>query len=219
MEDEAELQDLFFLALIVGPLGSVIVLDSVLYDGWRQMYFLYPAFVLVTLRGWVALWNWRPRALGNAWPAVVAAGTALSLLHTAWWMSRAHPYQNVYLNALAGREARMRFDLDYWGLTNREALQFIVDKDQRSSIRVWPGSWTPLATSALMLQWPDRSRIRVVSAEADADYIVTTYRGDQRDYASTNSSYQLFHQIAVDDEIVNSTYVRIPERQGSTDGK
>ncbi len=207
-QDEAGLQDLFFLALIVGPLLSVIVLDSVLYDGWRQMYFVYPAFVLVASRGWVALWNWRPGALGRAWPALVAAGTVLSLLHTAWWMARAHPYQNVYLNALAGRDVRLRFDLDYWGLTNRAALQYIVDRDARPAIHVWPGSWTPLATSTLMLPWSDRVRIRVVSAADDADYIVTNYRGDQRDPASTNPSFELFRHLTVDDEIVNSTYVR-----------
>ena len=107
---------------------------------------------------------------------------------------------------------KTRFDLDYWGLTNREALQAILAEDERPSIQVWQGSWTPLATSALMLQWSDRTRIHVVPEQADADYIVTNYRGDQRDYAAANQDFELFRQITVDGEIVNSTYVRTPAK-------
>jgi hypothetical protein len=213
-KDEGELQDLFHLALVVGPLASVIALDSVLYDGWRQMYFLYPAMVLVALRGWVLLWNWRPRERASAWPRVVGAGTVLALLHTCWWMARAHPYQNLYLNVLAGRNAKARFDLDYWGLTNGEALQAIVDADERPLIRVLAGSWTQLGTSALMLRGSDRARLRVARDEAEADYIVTNYRFDQG--AAENPAFELFRQIRVDDEVVHSTYVRRdPQGSGS----
>lgn len=211
-KDEGELQDLFFLALLLGPLASVIVLDSVLYDGWRQMYFLYPGIVLVALRGWVQLWNWQPSALGNAWPRVVGVATAICLLHTTWWMARAHPHQNLYVNALAGRDVRKRFDMDYWGLTNREALQAIVDADERPSINVWPGSWTPLGTSALLLTGSDRARVQVVKDEAKADYIVTNYRGNQSDYGS-DPEFELFRHIEVDGEIVSSTYVRKEPRE------
>jgi hypothetical protein len=31
----------------------------VLYDGWRQLYFIYLVLLLV-LRGLVAAWRWRP---------------------------------------------------------------------------------------------------------------------------------------------------------------
>ena len=40
--DEAGLQDVFFLGLFAGPLLAVIALHSVLYDGWRQLYFILP---------------------------------------------------------------------------------------------------------------------------------------------------------------------------------
>ena len=67
-----------------------------------------------------ALLGWRPGKLRSGWLGVVALGTALSLAHVGHWMARAHPYQNLYFNALAGPDPKMRFDADYWGLTNRE---------------------------------------------------------------------------------------------------
>ena len=45
--------DFVFLALSVGPILIVVLLDSVLYDGWRQIYFVYPALVLTAMRGLV----------------------------------------------------------------------------------------------------------------------------------------------------------------------
>ena len=36
-------------------------------------------------------------------------------------MIRDHPYQNVYFNLLAGSDKRHRFELDYWGLSYKEA--------------------------------------------------------------------------------------------------
>ena len=45
------LQDLFFLLIIIISLGSVIILNSSLYNGWRHMYFIYPSIVMVSLVG------------------------------------------------------------------------------------------------------------------------------------------------------------------------
>ena len=37
---------MIYLLCLAGPVISVIVLHSVLYDGWRQIYFIYPSFGL-----------------------------------------------------------------------------------------------------------------------------------------------------------------------------
>jgi hypothetical protein len=47
----------------LGPLVVVVVLHSALYDGWRQLYFIYPVLLLLALRGLVTVWRWRP-----SWP-------------------------------------------------------------------------------------------------------------------------------------------------------
>ena len=120
---------MFFLGLFVGPLLAVIGLHSVLYDGWRQLYFVYPAFLLLAVRGWVAVVRWhlhRPW-----WPRALYVSTALCLLGTASQMVRDHPLQNVYFNLLAEPAVDQRFELDYWGVGYRKDLEYIIG--QRSS--------------------------------------------------------------------------------------
>jgi hypothetical protein len=68
----SEWQDLLFLSLGLGPLAAVIGLHSVLYSGWRQLYFIYPMLLLVGLRGLVAVWHWQPLGLASQ-PALLAA--------------------------------------------------------------------------------------------------------------------------------------------------
>jgi hypothetical protein len=85
-QNETELQDLLFLSLAMVPVASVIVLNSVLYDGWRQLYFIYPAFVLVSLRGWVRCSAGVPGSCGAAGSASWRSGppSPWPTLDTGW---------------------------------------------------------------------------------------------------------------------------------------
>ena len=121
-------------------------------------------------------------------------------------MVRAHPYQNVYFNVLAGKDWKSHFDLDYWGLCNRRALEFILEHDSRPAIRVWRGSRMPLEISLHMVEQADRARIQVVRNEAEADYIITNYHGNSTDYAASGKGHSLFYQISIGDEIILSIY-------------
>jgi hypothetical protein len=203
---DAELQDVIFLTIFTGPIVAVIAFHSVLYNGWRQMYFVYPAFLLLALAGLVTSW----RALDHRFPAfarpLLVALSFLSLADTAAWMVRAHPYQNVYFNVLAGKDWKSRFELDYWGLGNRRALEYILEHDSSPVIKVWPGSRTPLEVYLHMVEKADRPRIQVVRNEAEADYIITNYQGNSTDYAASGKGHSLFHQISIGDEVILSIY-------------
>jgi hypothetical protein len=52
---ENQLFDILFLLHFLLPLTLIIVMHSIVYDGWRQVYFVYGGGVLVALRGMVAL--------------------------------------------------------------------------------------------------------------------------------------------------------------------
>lgn len=204
---EAELQDLFFLGLVVVPLVAIVVLQSVVYGGWRHLYFVYPAFLLIAVKGWHLLWNASP-----AWPIARAAlvlATALSMLHVAAWMWRAHPLQNVYFNVLAGSNHKARYDLDYWGLANRMALEYILRHDPSPTITVGADSETPVHSAIDMIAPADRRRIREAGAGEVAGYVITNYHGDKEsDESRRRRGYELFHEIVVDGEVVLSIFKR-----------
>ncbi len=178
--DENGLQDLLFLALFMGPLAAVILLHSVLYDGWRQLYFVYPALLLLGLRGWVAAARWRPRWAG--WPRALYVATGLALLLTAGQIVAAHPLQNVYFNVLAGSDVEHRFEMDYWGVGYRQDLEYIVRHDARPRIKINETAPEPAKFNALMLPPAQRDRLLFVDNTDSADYVVTNYRWHPEDY-------------------------------------
>ncbi|WP_353203104.1 glycosyltransferase family 39 protein, partial [Polynucleobacter sp.] len=131
--NDAQLQDLLFLGLFCAPLLAVIMLHSILYNGWRQMYFIYPAFLLVSIRGLISLW-----ALSNTKQLARRILIALvigSMGFTSYWMVRWHPYQYLYFNVLAGPFAK-RFDVDYWAVAYRPVLAKIVGQDPKASYSI-----------------------------------------------------------------------------------
>ena len=210
---DSELQDVIFLGLFASPLFAVIVLHSVLYDGWRQMYFLYPAFLLGALKGWITLWRALEHRFGVVSKCLLVVIMLLSLVHTATWMVKVHPFQNVYFNIAVGKDWKNHFEMDYWGLSNRQALEYILEQDNNPLIKIYPGSALFLDKSLPIIKPLGRSRIRVVDNEADADYILTNYRLNATDYASPAKRHVLFYQIRIGDEVIYSIFKRRPSQE------
>jgi hypothetical protein len=207
-KDDEELQYTVFLGLFVAPIATVIFLHSVLYDGWRHLYFVYPAFLLLAIRGWLSLWGndsvWTIRR------SLLAVVTAISIVHTAAWMWRAHPFQNVYFNTLAGTSLRSRYELDYWGLANRKALEYILSNDHSEIIYVRSDSFTPLSGAFNMIDAQESKRLRYSNDRNLSKYVVTNYRlVKDPDDAKFAKDYDLFYQIRVDDEVILSVFRRM----------
>lgn len=200
--DEQGWQDVFFLGFFVGPLLAVMLLHSVLYDGWRQLYFIYPAFLLVAMRGWVAAAKWRPGWAG--WPRLLYAGTALSLALTAAQMVRDHPLQNVYFNLLAGPNVERRFEMDYWCLGYRQDLTHIVEHDARPVINVFAPGPNSAEMNSLLLPPAQRARLRFVEQPENADYFMTNYRSPS--YRHYLYPYDEVYQIWADGRRVHSVF-------------
>jgi hypothetical protein len=203
--DDGELQDIIFLGLFAAPIATISIIHSVVYDGWRQMYFVYPAFLLVATKGWMDLWS--ILSTRNDYRTGLIALTTISMMRTALWMWNAHPLQNVYFNLFAGSNWKARYDLDYWGLGNRQALEYILAHDHSPFINVTADSWTLLETSFLMLKPEDRKRIRLADDKLVPSYLLTNYRSARKtDNSQYNRDYDLFYQIRVDEEVILSVF-------------
>ena len=184
--DEENQQDLFFTALLVVPLLAVIVLKSVLYDGWWHLYFVYPALLLVALRGWVLVWHWLHQArLPRFASLALSVATGLSMTTTAYQIVAAHPNQQVYFNQLAGRNVATTYELDYWGLSFRQGLEYITAHDTRPRITVMANAQVePVARlNWNLLPAADRQRLEFTKSVAEADYFISNYRWHPGPYA------------------------------------
>ena len=174
--------DFIYLALITFAIGGAILFKPVLYDDWRQMYFIYPVFILIAVSGlWSVLPRWerpfRKPAWGVAMPiAFVCVG--FSLIWTARTMVAMHPYQNVYFNRLAGAsmdEIKSNYDLDYWGLSYRQALEYIAANDKNERITLHAANY-PARANVNILEEKDRKRFIFVDSLKDATYFLGNFR-------------------------------------------
>jgi hypothetical protein len=198
-------QDFIFLALCLGPVLAVIVLHSVLYDSWRQLYFIYPAFLLLCVRGFVFLSSLTLRSIVLKYILYVI--TCLALGFYANWIRINHPYQFSYFNIFAGQDIRYRFDVDYWGVGNRRALEDLLKKDQRSHITIYPVSLTVLHNSFMLLPENMRSRVSLAKSAEESNYILTNYRNiKESDDQKLKALYPIFYQIKVDSEPIITIY-------------
>ena len=185
-------EELIVLCWFFLPIAAVIAMGSALYDAWRQLFFIYPAFVLISLIGVKFLFGLAGRRGGKVTRALIAALIAASLAHTAFFMARHHPHQNVYFNALAGGmdAAKRNFDLDYWGLSYRQALEHIVMSDNREVIKVYVPD-PPGVYNSFILPVRDRKRIVFVDSPEKADYFVTVYRWHPGEYPYGDPVYSV----------------------------
>jgi hypothetical protein len=181
-----EWQDLLFWGAGAGPIVAVIVLHSVLYDGWRQLYFAYPPLLLLALRGLVAAWRWRPPGLvpQAGWQGALALGVATCLAGTVGTMAQLHPLENLYFNALAGPHPEQRYEYDYWGLSFRQGLAWVLRHDSRPRIVVRTNLGATDVMNWHLLPPADRARLIILRyREEPADYFMTTYRYHPQPYS------------------------------------
>lgn len=190
---DGEWQDLLFWALGLGPLLAVIVLHSVLYDGWRQLYFVYPPLLLLALRGLVAAWRWQPPwlALRAGWPLLAGVGIAGNLVVISRDMVRLHPLECLYFNTFAGTHPELRYEYDYWNLSFRQGLEWIVRHDARPHIRVRSNNEAADLMNSYLLTPAEQARLLIMRDRGPADYLLTTYRYHWQPYPYGRPVYGL----------------------------
>jgi hypothetical protein len=128
--------------------------------------------VLCMLKGWEML----KYVLGERRFLILAAAVII-VLEPVWFVIKAHPNEQVYFNFMAGpkHELHKRYDMDYWGLSYRHGLEYILDKDDRNNIVVFAND-EPGWLSHRFLLPEDARRIRMVEKVDGADYILTVFR-------------------------------------------
>lgn len=187
---------LYFLCF-AGPVTSVLLLHPVIYDDWRHFYFIYPAFVLLAVYG-ISLIP-RPR-LRTATAALLGVQTVVVLV----FMIAAHPFQQVYFNNFVSHKdesLRKNFELDYWGVSAKQALEDILERDTSTVIRLVNCS-TPIADNVSFL--PPAQRKRFVIGEQLPAYFITHFRYHPQDFD--------YPHIFLDRKVLGSTIVRINAR-------
>jgi hypothetical protein len=161
-------------AWFFGPLVAIIVFDSVVYDGWRHAFFVYPAFLLLALFGFDQILRIGKR---KAWVLGFVVVIGLDVIATVFGMIVHHPHQNGYFNPLvrAAGGAEGRFDIDYWGLSYRAGLEHVLRVTPEGSVRVAVLN-SPGIYNANILPRHQRERLIFEEDRSRAEYFLTNFR-------------------------------------------
>ncbi len=197
----------FLLAMmwLVIPVAVVILLRSVLYDGWRHMYFIYPAYLLIALYGLQNLLTIKSKRISrDSFQLVILLLVVIELAFPLGFMLHNHPYEHVFFNRLAGSdysEIKKKFEMDYWGLSYRQTLEYLLLHDNRPLIKLKADN-SPGELNALLLPTEDRQRLSFVKSIDETDYFITNFRWHPEDY-----HYDKYHEIMVEDVSINAIYI------------
>lgn len=168
--------DLLVTGWLVLPLAAVIGLHSSIYDGWRHLYFIYPALLLLAIRGGLAIVQlarrgagWRRLALGLS---LLAGAEALL---TAGRMAYMHPHQQTYFSYLPRHLVAPLFERDYWGVSYRQGLEYLVSQHPVGPIYVEPAGEMPFENNKIWLSEDDRSRV-LRGPNMPGRYFIVAYR-------------------------------------------
>jgi len=177
--------DLLLIGWLLCPVLSVIVLKSTLYDGWRHLYFVYPALLLLAVRGLMLI----RQALKRPSVRWLAAGLlvlfSFETLRTTGRMVRLHPYEHLYFNHLSAPIVEQQFERDYWGLAFRQGLEWVLAHDPAASITVSSDVQDMLYANTLLLSSAEQARLRLVpkgSPLPPARYFLANYRWHPQPY-------------------------------------
>jgi hypothetical protein len=103
---------------------------------------------------------------------------AAFLVHVAATMVQYHPFQNVYFNLFAGPDLEAiqdRYEVDYWGLSCRQGLEWLVQADPSPQIRVF-GGYHPTLVNTLILPANVRQRIRFTDTMEASQFSLNNFR-------------------------------------------
>lgn len=182
--------NLLMIGWLLGPLIIIVVLHSGLYDTWRHVYFVYPAMVLLAVRGLQMLMIWlrvSRSTMIQRLTLLLLILVGLETIRTAIRMVRLHPYEHLYYSFLPAKTIEQQFERDYWALSFRQGLEWLLAHDHSAQVGVsitWPHTH-PLYNNGLIMPAAQRARILYVPEPKRGRYYITTYRWHPQSYADS----------------------------------
>ena len=176
------------------------------YDGWRQIYFLYPLIIILGLYGLEYLKRIIKNTIIIKFLFIIVF---LELIFLSIWNYKNHPYQFVYFNPIFKSLTKNNFELDYWGISNRSVLEQIFHINEKNDFKVVTISYTSLNDSLRILDPKIREKISIVYDLNDADYVIDNHR---KKWSSTpgeenlEKNFSIIYSLIVDGNIINTVY-------------
>ena len=200
-----EKKDFFILFNVTSIIFYLVTSEIVLYNGWRHVYFINIFIVYFAVYGFYQIdINLKLRSIRKFQFITVT----LCLVFIVYKMIIYHPYQNIYFNNFFSKNAHEKFEVDYWGLSGKKFLEYIINLEKNNKlIKIGTASYLPLERSTKLLNEKDRKKISIIGQNfQDADYLFTNFMSEVD--KNSDDKYKIPDNFSkIDELIINDTVV------------
>lgn len=162
---------LLVVVTFLGPLAAIFIYNSVLYNGWRHSYFIYPSMLLIAVNALPKLVTISKSILGVLGKKLIVTVLCIYISYIAYVTYQLHPYQQDYFNCLAGQEIHQNFDIDYWGLSNKEGIGYLIEKEGTQTFSIGTHIKYPVILNTNNFTQKERRSIQINTIDAKSDYL------------------------------------------------
>lgn len=193
---------LIIIVCLICPLFAFIIFKPIVYNGWRQFYFIWPFILILSVYGLDNL-----QKIGKRIYLLINLTVLFSIIGLCFWNIKNHPYQNIFFNHFARKDSS-QFEKDYWGLSNTNALRNILKNENKESITIKPLGGSRIDFAINMLTNRERERIKILKPFSDTnpDYYMTTYNDGNNFEDYSSSEYLEVESILVDNFKINTVF-------------
>lgn len=176
-------QDTVALGAALIPLMAVVLFGSVLYNGWRHLYFIYPFLVYLGVLGIDTLINVYRRKRSKLIVKVFAVGliglATWDIGNTVYFLVKYHPHQSVYFNFLAG-DVEKNFERDYYGVSYKEGLSRLLKRYPEKNLKIYSRDFVG-RINTMVFSKQDAERLEFVNDLKDAEFFFSlfTFRSNE----------------------------------------
>ncbi len=193
----------FIFLFILIPIFAILVMKPNLFNGWRHFYFLNLGIIYFSVYG---IEYFLRKIKKEKIKFFFIFGIFLYLLNISNWMIQNHPYQHVFFNYLS-KAKYQKFDLDYWGLSNFEALNYIIDNLNLNQkiVKVKAIGESRIIYAYQILSKESQKKIKILKRNniLNADFYITNlHDGKNKDYY-LSEGFIILKEIKVDNFAIN----------------
>jgi hypothetical protein len=162
-----EKKDFFIFLSFSLILIYIILSNTLLYNGWRHLYFLHVFIIYISCLGIYRISVILKK--NNFFYIIILLGIIFSVFE----IIKFHPFQGSYFNKLIYTKKKNHFEVDYWGLAGKRFFEEILSKEKKKEkINIGVASYLPLERSLKMLNKEKYKRFVIVGQNySDADFI------------------------------------------------
>ena len=177
---------IIFLTIIL-----IIELSATVYTGWRQVYYIYPSIIFISVYGIKVLFE------KLNFKKFINFLIILLICFNSIWLIKNHPYQYTYFNSLIQKNNLRDFELDYYGVSNLDTLKQVIKINNQNVSKIYVFSVTPYHLSLNLLDDNDRKKILFTNNKNEADYLVTNHYY-QKHYFNDKDLFEKIHPIDIE---------------------